>query len=81
MHIEIDPIRSYFGEKIALYFTFLKFYTRSLLYMWIIGVIVTIILNDATANNNVKTYNSIQILFAIIIVVWSTGFIEFWKRE
>ena len=37
--LPIDTMRDYFGEKIALYFNFLCFYTRELWYMAIIGCI------------------------------------------
>lgn len=38
--IPIDTIRDYFGEKIAIYFRFLSFYTFHLSYMSVLGFIV-----------------------------------------
>lgn len=38
-HIPIDTIRDYYGEKIAMFFDFLSFYTKNLWYMAIIGII------------------------------------------
>lgn len=43
--IDIEAIQNYFGEKIALYFEFLKFHTRRLYLIGIFGVIVFIIDN------------------------------------
>ena len=37
--IPINTMRDYFGEKIALYFDFLKYYTKQLWYMAIVGII------------------------------------------
>ena len=37
----LDRIRDYFGEKVALYFAFIQFYTRWLIPFSIIGLIVT----------------------------------------
>jgi len=42
-HILIFPLSRYFGEEIAIYFTWLGFYTTWLLPASIVGVIVTII--------------------------------------
>ena len=36
--ISIRQIRNYFGEKIALYFTFLTFYTKNMLWMSLAGL-------------------------------------------
>ena len=40
--VQIDTVRDYFGEKIALYFRFLTFYTYHLSYMYIIAFVVEI---------------------------------------
>jgi hypothetical protein len=41
--IPTEQIRDYYGEKIALYFTFLGYYTEMLLPIGIAGLIVSII--------------------------------------
>lgn len=38
-HVSINSMRDYFGEKIALYFSFLSYFTKQLWYMAIIGII------------------------------------------
>jgi Calcium-activated chloride channel len=40
--LPIDDLRDYFGEKIAMYFDFLGFYTSTLLPLGILGVVVMI---------------------------------------
>lgn len=42
-YVPSDEVREYYGEKIALYFTFLGHYTKSLLIPGIVGLICTII--------------------------------------
>ena len=41
--IDVEAIQNYFGEKIALYFEFLKFHTKRLYFIGIFGVIVFIV--------------------------------------
>ena len=74
--IQIDAIRDYFGEKIAIYFRFISYYTFHLTYMSVIAIVVEILISleiDAITR-------SVNIIFSIIIIVWSTLFIELWKR-
>ena len=40
-------MRDYFGEKIALYFTFVKYYTKQLWYMALIAIISQGIISGA----------------------------------
>lgn len=75
--IPIDSIRDYFGEKIALYFEFLSFYTFHLSYMAFIGFIIQL-LQD---NLQKKDASIINIIYSIFIVVWSTCLLQGWKRK
>uniref|UniRef100_H2ZSH6 Anoctamin n=2 Tax=Latimeria chalumnae TaxID=7897 RepID=H2ZSH6_LATCH len=68
----INAVRNYFGESIALYFSFLGFFTLSLFYRSIFSLILYF-LTDKTFNGNM--------LMAIINIVWSTIFLECWKRK
>ncbi|XP_055891535.1 anoctamin-10-like isoform X2 [Biomphalaria glabrata] len=67
----IDSIQEYFGVKIALYFSFLGMYTISLIPPALIGIIYFFfpwqsVYKEAT--------------FALFNVIWSTVFLEGWKR-
>lgn len=74
-YISIDAIRNYFGEKIAIYFSFLSFYTIEIFPMAIIGFFAQIFIYlDIQAD-------AIKLSFSILIIVWSTVFIEMWKRR
>jgi anoctamin-10 len=75
--IPTDTMRDYFGEKIALYFDFLSFYTKQLWYMAVLAIIAEIMMRHASSDAR----NSVVVVFSIIIIMWSTLFLEFWKRE
>jgi len=73
MHWEI---RNYFGENVALYFSFLSFYSACLIPTAIIGVIV--FAPQMLAGNKLTVLNY---LFGAVMIIWSTVFLEMWKRE
>lgn len=64
----IEEIRLYFGEAIALYFTFLGFYTTALLIPMFLGFLQLLI-----------GPTEFVPFFCVFNVVWTTIFLEFWK--
>ncbi|PSN48008.1 Anoctamin-10 [Blattella germanica] len=64
-----EEIRLYFGEAVALYFTFLGFYTTALLLPMIFGFL--------------QLFQSTQCMafFCVFNVLWVTVFLEVWKRK
>ena len=75
--INIESLRNYFGEKIAMYFNFLSFYTLYLMPMALIGIIAQIVQDYAS----LMVSNGMKMAFSVIIIIWSTIFIELWKRK
>ncbi|CAD8121664.1 unnamed protein product [Paramecium sonneborni] len=75
--IPIDSIRDYFGEKIALYFNFLNYYAKQLWYM----AIISIVTQGIMSSSSLELRQTAIIGFSIVIIIWSTFFMEFWKRE
>eukprot|EP00736_Rhodelphis_marinus_P004909 Rmarinus@m.27980 len=71
----IDMIREYFGEYVAFYFAWLRFYTLSLVLPSIVGLFLFIY------QRNVGVDNPVSMAFAAGIAVWATVFIELWKRR
>ncbi|GLV46184.1 Abnormal X segregation [Carabus blaptoides fortunei] len=65
----IEDIRLYFGEAIALYFTFLGFYTTALLVPMLLGFIQLLMSTETVP------------FFCVFNVVWVTVFLEVWKRR
>ena len=70
LHIT-DRVQHYFGEKIALYFAFLGYYTISLIPPAFIGIIYF-----------VTSWQSMyrEAIFAVFNLIWATIFLEVWKR-
>ncbi|KAJ0407910.1 hypothetical protein P43SY_009197 [Pythium insidiosum] len=86
-YLPLHKIRDYFGEKVALYFAWLGFYTKMLLFPTIAGIITYIVSevrmsqnqNDGNTSNDNPGY--ILIAFAVVVVIWSSIFSELWKRK
>ncbi|XP_067305306.1 anoctamin-10 [Pseudorasbora parva] len=67
----LDDIRCYFGEGLALYFGFLEYFTFALVPMALIGIPYYLF--------DWEDYDK-YVLFAVFNLVWSTVFLEVWKR-
>ncbi|KAL5227124.1 hypothetical protein ABZP36_015389 [Zizania latifolia] len=70
----IDEIYSYFGTKIAIYFSFLGMYTRWLFFPAVFGLATQLI-----------DFGPLQWLvlpaFFIFVISWAVFFLQFWKRK
>ncbi|XP_041060976.1 anoctamin-8 isoform X2 [Carcharodon carcharias] len=72
----IDEICEYFGVKIAMYFSWLGYYTWCMIYPAVIGFgLWTFTESDQTSRD------VICVAFALFNVVWTTLFLEGWKRQ
>lgn len=77
--IPLNKIRGYFGEKIALYFEFLRFYQVALIIPSIIGFVVFIVQRTLPAQDT--TLLALNVIYSIIMSIWATVFLEMWKRR
>lgn len=69
--LNVDDIRCYFGEGLALYFGFLEYFTFALVPMALIGIPYYLF--------DWEDYDK-YVLFAVFNLIWSTVFLEVWKR-
>jgi hypothetical protein len=79
----LNDVRDYFGAKIALYFCWLGHYTTWLWCPGILGLYVYIqaILYSKANGINPPTFDSFWCVpFALFIAIWSTVYLEYWKR-
>jgi hypothetical protein len=77
----LHKIRYYFGEKIALYFAWLEFYTKMLVFPALAGIITIIYVEERDEDGNDNNRGYFLVAFAIFVVIWSSMFSEFWKRK
>ncbi|KAI9920598.1 hypothetical protein PsorP6_001910 [Peronosclerospora sorghi] len=77
----LHKIRYYFGEKIALYFAWLEFYTKMLIFPAAAGVFTFIFIEARQAVTGTNQQGYILIAFAAFVVIWSSLFSELWKRK
>lgn len=74
----IHRVRNYFGEKVAMYFAFLSFYNRALLFPAFLGLIYFAIQMAETGQR--VDVNGIWVL-GFSMAIWGTVFLEYWKRK
>jgi hypothetical protein len=70
----IDAMRAYFGEELTLYFSWLGFYNYALITPAILGVVVFVLQEQPTDGWP-------NVLYAFFMMLWTTLFLEFWKRR
>lgn len=72
----LSKIQDYFGDKVALYFAFLNFYTKALIFYAMIAVLVT-------ALSHLLPNRSPLFLFfySIFAALWGAALIGLWKRK
>ncbi|CAD8205990.1 unnamed protein product [Paramecium pentaurelia] len=75
--LPIDSMRDYFGEKIGLYFRFLQFYSQQLWQVVILAIVCEGVIDNTTGD--VK--KAFIVIFAVILISWSSYFICHWKRQ
>lgn len=91
----LDSVNDYFGSAVAFYFSFLDFYTWSLLTPAILGLTISyfsgevkkemvdsvsgskVIINDDDSGPMISGH----MLQAMFSMIWSTVFMELWKRR
>ncbi|KAL4508263.1 hypothetical protein ABPG72_003567 [Tetrahymena utriculariae] len=79
-YIPFQQIRDYYGEKVALYFSFLGFYTQSLMIIGIIGLIIFVI-QQLFVFQNPANANYLNIAFGCLKIAWTSRTLYNWKRK
>ncbi|GMT23997.1 hypothetical protein PFISCL1PPCAC_15294, partial [Pristionchus fissidentatus] len=84
----LEQIRSYFGTEIALYFAWLDHMTKALWFPAILGVLMFFFggwsyrSHDEEIDDTSQFFSDVCfVLFALFNCVWSTIYLEHWKRR
>lgn len=72
----IAKLQNYFGEKVALYFAFLTFYTKALVTYGVAGVLVTILSSFMTNRAPLLLF-----VYSIFATLWGASLISMWKGK
>ncbi len=72
---ELTAIKNYFGENMAFHFVWMSFYTAWLIIPAIGGLAITFYHFYAGVDSSLNT------LYALLVCIWVTVFIERWKRK
>ncbi|XP_041795392.1 anoctamin-10 [Chelmon rostratus] len=91
----LDSVNGYFGSSVAFYFSFLDFYTWSLLLPAVLGLSITYFsgevqsqMEESVSGSGVTSVEddsglavSGHMIQALFSMLWSTVFMEMWKRR
>ena len=78
-------IANYYGEKIGFYYAWIMFYTSWLLIPAIPGAVLFgyqmyLLISQYVDKETVNIDNPFNLLYCLILAIWSTVMIEVWKR-
>lgn len=77
----INYIKSYYGEKYALEFSFLLHYQAWLVFPAVLGTFIFLYQVIMVAKNGIESFDSsLSFVFGIFTALWSAAFIESWKK-
>lgn len=84
----LDYLADYYGEKVAFYFAWLLHYTTCLVPISFLGFLIYIIQIIGWQSDLVHaddyddaTDSALNCLYSIMIALWTTWFVESWKRK
>ena len=70
----ISLIRDYYGEKTALYFSWLQFYTQFLIPLGILGIVVLVLTEVSDEDGRLRGISLVS--YGAIVSVWATMYLE-----
>jgi hypothetical protein len=77
--VPLASIKNYFGEKIALYFAFISFYTKYLCFLAPLGILVFTL--QRLKEEDTYVYQFANAFFALFSALWGANLIIKWNRK
>ena len=76
LDVGAGKVKNYFGEKIAMYFAFLSFYTKILISLSVVGIALFIVHIFSSESSSLYRWSSLG--FGAFHIIWITVFYEKW---
>jgi anoctamin-10 len=73
----LDEVRAYFGDSVAIYFSFLGFYSTALLFPAVLGTSLFIL--GLVQSQNFDTF--LTPVYSVVFLLWATVFLQLWRRK
>ena len=78
----VNYVKSYCGEKYAFEFAFLLHYQAWLIFPTVGGLILFVYQAERVSRQGLESFDtSMSFLFGIFTCIWSSAFIESWRRK
>ena len=77
----LSDIREYFGEKVAIYFTWFGFFTYYLLYPALMGLVMEMVFLIRGYPDTLDSLDWSAYVFAFLMITWSAIYEQCWLRE
>ena len=81
--IQLDVIRSHFGDEVGFYYAFVAMYDQFLFVLAPVGIVVTAItavVDDGTEEGT-RANQKVLVVWALVLSLWGILFLIFWKRR
>ena len=82
-HQPLDQIRQYFGERIAIYFAFVGFYTQALYWPASLGtalMVAQLVLEGDNFGHHVGVSEYLTVGYTAFLGIWAALFLKTWRR-
>ena len=79
--LDDKKMKEYYGSKISLYFSWAHYYSQWLLFLGLYGIYLQLGPSIFPYLSPSTSPQSLMINFGLILPIWCTCFIEFWKRK
>ncbi|KRX03631.1 hypothetical protein PPERSA_04183 [Pseudocohnilembus persalinus] len=78
-HVPAKEVQQYFGEKIALYYLFMSYYCKQLLFMGVLGIFSFLV--QISYDSESYQFVLASVIFGLVKAIWANLFVYWWRRK